>query len=117
MAKSAKAKVTAQLLDKRSRQQLTERTEKAEEARFEGLFRCNTFAWVCVFCRSSHVCCLLYVLPWQAQQRAHLDLAPVRQRTQSVGCGDGLQGQRGGREQARSWSDCAGALAALYCVH
>ena len=40
MAKSAKAKAAAQLLDKRPRQQLTERTEKAEEARFEGLFRC-----------------------------------------------------------------------------
>ena len=40
MAKSAKAKAAAQLLDKRPRQQLTERTEKAEEARFEGSFRC-----------------------------------------------------------------------------
>ena len=56
MAKSAKAKAAAQLLEKRPRQQLTERTEKAEEARFEGSFRCNTY--VGVLC-GSHVCC-----PW-----------------------------------------------------
>ena len=49
MAKSAKAKAAAQLLDKRSRQQLTERTEKApEEARFGGSFRCNTCVSRCV---------------------------------------------------------------------
>ena len=48
MAKSAKAKAAAQLLDKRPRQQLTERTEKAEEARFEGSFRCNIYVGRCV---------------------------------------------------------------------
>ena len=39
MAKSAKAKATVQLLDKRPRQRLTECTVKVEEARFVSSFR------------------------------------------------------------------------------
>ena len=42
MAKSAKIKASVPLLDKRPRQRLSERTKKAEEARFESSFRRNT---------------------------------------------------------------------------
>ena len=98
MAKSAKAKATV-LLDKRPRQRLTECTAKAEEARFVSSFRrsvskhvrrCRVRGRVEVSGRG--VACgtwRLFVDPslthnvlitdGQAQQRAHLDLAPFRQ--------------------------------------
>eukprot|EP00964_Phaeocystis_antarctica_P020439 scaffold11302_cov57-Phaeocystis_antarctica.AAC.3 len=56
VAESAKAKAAVQLLDKRPRQRLAERTAKTEEARFESAFRRSAFKLSTVQVKHVHRC-------------------------------------------------------------